>query len=607
MANISLSIAGSQSVLVEGTAGIFDVPKKITVIRLRWLLIIICSYLLLSSEETWLSPNSIHGFILVYILTNVAFYFVEESLFDSPYLYSPLVLFDTLIVTASLVISGQGATDFYMAYFLIIIFSTIWQDFRGLVVSAVLAPIFYGFFLFQTTDVLAPSVYLRLPFLFVISLFYGYFVQIVRVEKGLKENAEQEAEDMAMVQTLSQALPSSLDYKQVIKTVREKIINVIQSAKIYIFIVDQSKNPSHAILFEGGDGDDRESKEVDLRQFPIIQDCIMKRSPVIQQRISTKFLSAETQEQVQDFSFPMSTAVPIAFRGELHGAILLGFSEGGRVLSTRETQFCQIVAFTTAIALSNAKKYEEVQTESKRRQIIAEQLSEANRLKSEYLNNTSHELRTPIATIMGYCSLLMEGPLGPLSEGQRKTLERLTGNARGLLGLVEELLDYSSLEKGETSLNVSQQEVRPLLDELRQELAPLERHKPYKVQYEVEEGIPPFKTDWGKLKRILVNILGNAIKFTDKGQVRLSVMNGTKGEVSFVISDTGIGIPNDQIRLIFDKLRQLDGSTTRHYEGVGLGLTVCKNLVELIGGKLEVESEVNKGSTFKVTIPVSGN
>ncbi|MEE9145350.1 MAG: hypothetical protein V3U06_11350, partial [Candidatus Binatia bacterium] len=216
MANISLSIAGSQSVLVEGTAGIFDVPKKITVIRLRWLLIIICSYLLLSSEETWLSPNSIHGFILVYILTNVAFYFVEESLFDSPYLYSPLVLFDTLIVTASLVISGQGATDFYMAYFLIIIFSTIWQDFRGLVVSAVLAPIFYGFFLFQTTDVLAPSVYLRLPFLFVISLFYGYFVQIVRVEKRLKENAEQEAEDMAMVQTLSQALPSSLDYKQVI-------------------------------------------------------------------------------------------------------------------------------------------------------------------------------------------------------------------------------------------------------------------------------------------------------------------------------------------------------------------------------------------------------
>ncbi len=84
-------------------------------------------------------------------------------------------------------------------------------------------------------------------------------------------------------------------------------------------------------------------------------------------------------------------------------------------------------------------------------------------------------------------------------------------------------------------------------------------------------------------------------------------MNGTKGEVSFVISDTGIGIPKDQIRLIFDKLRQLDGSTTRHYEGVGLGLTVCKNLVELIGGKLEVESEVNKGSTFKVTIPVSGN
>lgn len=605
--NIQSSIASSPSIPVQGTAGIFDVPKKITVIRLRWLLVIICSYLLVSSEGTWLAPTSVHGFILFYILTNVALYFIEESLFDSSYFYSPIVVFDTLFVTASLVMSGQVATDFYLAYFLIVILSTIWQDFRGLVVISVLASLLYGYFLFGTAEARDPSVYLRIPFLFVISLFYGYFVQIVRVEKTLKEQAEQEAQDMAMVQTLSQALPSSLDYKQIIETVREKISNVARAAKLYIFIVKESRDSSLGILFEGGEGKDPVSKEVDLRQYPIVQECIMKRSPVIQHKLSPKLLFAETLGQPEGFSFPTSAAVPITFRGELHGAIFLGFSEEDRVLSPREIQFCQIVAFATAIALSNARKYEEVQVESRRRQIIAEELAEANRLKSEYLASTSHELRTPIATIMGYCHVLTEGVFGPLTGEQKNTLAKLTENAQGLLGVVEEILDYSKLERGETSLFMKQQEIGPFFEELRRELAPLDVRKPYKVQYELQEGIPAIRTDWGKLKRVLMNILSNALKFTDQGGVKLSVMSRDRGEVAFVVSDTGIGIPKDQIPLIFDKFRQLDGSSNRHYNGVGLGLTVSKSLVELIGGKLEVESEVGKGSTFRVTIPATSS
>ncbi len=101
--------------------------------------------------------------------------------------------------------------------------------------------------------------------------------------------------------------------------------------------------------------------------------------------------------------------------------------------------------------------------------------------------------------------------------------------------------------------------------------------------------------------------MSNAIKFTDQGEVKLSVTNGTDGSVSFVVADTGIGIPKDLIPLIFDKFRQLDGSPARNYEGTGLGLTISKNLVELLGGKIEVASEVGRGSTFKVTIPVTSN
>ena len=295
------------------------------------------------------------------------------------------------------------------------------------------------------------------------------------------------------------------------------------------------------------------------------------------------------------------------FRRETHGVILLGFNQEDRLLSSREIEFCQIVAFATAIALSNAKKYEELQAEARRRQIIAEQLADANRLKSEYLASTSHELRTPIATIMGYGHLLGDGACGPLTQEQKKVMGRLMENARGLLAIVDALLDYSKIERGEAALLVKRDDVRPLLDQLQRELAPLENRKPFKVKYEVEEGVPIIQTDWAKLKSVLLNILSNAIKFTDQGEVRLSVVNAVNGNVSFVVSDSGIGIPKDLIPLIFDKFRQLDGSPARSYEGTGLGLTISKNLAELIGGKIEVESEVGKGSTFKVTIPVSTN
>jgi signal transduction histidine kinase len=586
--------------------GILDVPKKPTVIRLRWLLVIVCSYLLLSSQQTWVTLNLLHGFIVFYILTNLGLYLLEERVFESTYFYSPVVIFDTSFVTVALVISGQIATDFYLAYFLIIILSTIWQDFRGVVAIAVLATALYGYFLFQTTLVHDPSVYLRIPFLFVISLFYGYFVQIVRFEKALKEEARQEAQDMAMLQSLSQTLPASLDYKQIIGTVREKIISVVKPVKLYILIVDEKKESPRAFVFEGGEGADPLPRQVDLEKYPIVQDCIQKRSPVVRRRVASKLFTSEARAEPEDFSFTTSSAVPIMFRTELHGVLLLGFNEADRLLNSREVQFCQIVAFAMAIALSNAKKYEELQIEAQRRQKIADQLAEANRLKSEFLANTTHELRTPIAAVLGYGDLLMQEVFGPLTEQQKSTLDRLTQNARGMLGLVEDILDFSRLEKGEGSLQVKQREMTSLIDELRLDLAPIEKGKPFRVKYEIADDIATIKTDWTKLKRILLSLLNNALKFTEEGEVKLSISSAEDGTVSFVVSDTGIGIPEEHIPLIFEKFRQLDGSMTRRYGGTGLGLTITKNLVDLLGGVITVESTVGKGSVFNVTIPIRG-
>lgn len=540
---------------------ILDVRNRMTIIRLRWLVVIVSSYLLVTSPATWLNPSSIHSLILFYILTNIALYLVEEKLFDSVYFYAPLAVLDTLFVTFSLVICRQLITDF-----------------------------------------IAPLVIAAL-FLSVGMLFYGYFTRILRSERRLKDQDEAEDRDMAMIHSLCQSLTSSLNRTQILETAREKINNVVHGVKLYILLVGETGDSSHTALCWGDEGEASLPREVDLCQYPIVQQCLLKRRAVIHQNGGSE-PAFKGQGGFKDLSVGTAIAVPIALGDESHGVIFLLFDDGDRVLSSKEIHFFRLVAFATAIALSNAKKYEGLQADAQARQVIAEELAEASRLKSDFLANTSHELRTPITTILGYGQLLLDNFCGPLTGEQSKSIERLMENAEGLLRLVEDLLDYSRLKRGETGLSMRQQDVRCLIEELRGELAPLERDKPYKIRYEIDQGVTSIQTDSKKLKSVLSYLLSNAVKFTPDGEIKLSVLNGSKEAVSFVVSDTGIGMSKDKLPLIFDEFRQLDGSLARHYQGIGLGLTISKKLVELIEGRIEVESELGKGSTFKVVVPI---
>jgi signal transduction histidine kinase len=180
-----LSFAG-----LSGMLGIFEASKKVTVIGLRWPVVITCAYLLVEPSAQWFSLTTVHFIALLYILSNAILGRFDEKLFESSYFYVPLVIFDTFILTTSLIISGRVGTDFYLTYFLIIILCSIWQDLVWSITIATCVSILYGYILFKTTDVFDTSLYIRFPFLFVASLFYGYFAQVVRGEKVLKEQAE---------------------------------------------------------------------------------------------------------------------------------------------------------------------------------------------------------------------------------------------------------------------------------------------------------------------------------------------------------------------------------------------------------------------------------
>ena len=341
-------------------SAIFDVPKKIAIIRLRWPVVIICSYLLLYSRGGQLDPIVVYG-VLLYVLSNAALYLVDEKLFSSSYFYTPLVIFDTLFITATMAFSGQISTDFYITYFLTIILCSICRDFRGLVIIALLAPLIQGYLLFKSTEIYDPTVYLRLPLPFVMSIFYGYFALLENFEKSLKEKAEQEASNMAVTHSLTQALTCSLDSRQILRTLADKISQILPSAKLYVFIVEEGNKPSRALLFDIGSEEELAPRTVSLQDYPIAVECLSGGEPIFKRLVQGISVLNGAQGDAGKLPIAGALAIPIAFRGENYGVILLGFDEESPSLSPRENEYGKIVAFATAIALSQSKREEQIQ------------------------------------------------------------------------------------------------------------------------------------------------------------------------------------------------------------------------------------------------------
>jgi signal transduction histidine kinase len=254
-----------------------------------------------------------------------------------------------------------------------------------------------------------------------------------------------------------------------------------------------------------------------------------------------------------------------------------------------------------AIALENARLLEQTKKQ-------AGELEKANKVKDEFLGFVSHELRTPVNAVVGYTAMIQDGMLGEISPEQRKMLEKVIGRSRDLLGMINGLLEATRIEAGAVEVEGRAVGLGHFLDELRSSYdVPL--GKGLTLNWDYPSDLPVVKTDSEKLKHILQNLINNAIKYTDRGDVRVSARLSPQGSVKFVefkVSDTGVGIPRESLPFIFEMFRQVDGSRGGRRGGVGLGLHIVKSFTELLGGEIGVESELGKGSTFTVTIPCEG-
>jgi signal transduction histidine kinase len=233
------------------------------------------------------------------------------------------------------------------------------------------------------------------------------------------------------------------------------------------------------------------------------------------------------------------------------------------------------------------------------------ELFKANKLKSEFLANISHEFRTPLNAILGFAQLLREKPKAG-AEKLKRYAENIITSGRSLLNMINDLLDLAKAEAGKMEVRIEKTSIEELCKGLVAFFSPLTEERMIKLRLDIADDIPIVHTDTGKLQRILYNLLSNAIKFTpEKGKVRITAGMLDDVTVRISVADTGPGISEQNQAKIFEKFRQIDGSITRKGDGTGLGLAICKQLCELLAGNITIQSEQDKGSTFHLDIPVS--
>jgi signal transduction histidine kinase len=234
--------------------------------------------------------------------------------------------------------------------------------------------------------------------------------------------------------------------------------------------------------------------------------------------------------------------------------------------------------------------------------IAMEKAQEADRIKSAFLATMSHELRTPLNSIIGFTGILLQQLPGPLNEEQKKQMTMVQGSSRHLLALINDVLDISKIEAGQLTLSISLFDVRESIEKIVNMIRPQAEKKGISLDVKIAEDVGKSKTDQRRFEQVLLNLLNNAVKFTEKGFVSLECRAG-KNSYLFSVSDSGIGIKPEDADRRFQPFHQVDTGLSRKHEGTGLGLSICRKLLEMMGGSIGVESEFGKGSVFTIQFP----
>ena len=275
------------------------------------------------------------------------------------------------------------------------------------------------------------------------------------------------------------------------------------------------------------------------------------------------------------------------------------------VISGEPIPYLLVIPFIYGVFVKRSNEFKNridyVKTEELK--ILREQAQNASKAKSDFLANMSHELRTPLNAIIGYSEMLMEEAEDDGLDTYSDDLSKINSSGEHLLTLINDILDLSKIEAGKMELHIEEFEFEKHLSQIEATAKPLVEKNGNKFVIEKPDNIKKLTNDQTKLRQILFNMLSNAAKFTKKGTVKLAITE-SGDDIKFAVIDTGIGMNEEQLGKVFEEFTQAESSTSKDYGGTGLGLPISKMMTEMMGGRMDVESEAGKGTTFSITIPI---
>jgi signal transduction histidine kinase len=421
----------------------------------------------------------------------------------------------------------------------------------------------------------------------------------VRLLDALRHRTDELGRSVGELRALgevSQAVNSTLDLETVLSTIVAKAAQLSGTETGAIYGYDEQSREFRLRATYGMDQeliDALTHRHIDLDD-PNIAEVFAQREP-----LQVADLKEEHASELNKI------ALRAGYRARMVAPLLRGEDIVGMLVVRRRTpgefakntvDIIKTFAAQSALAIQNARLFHEIEDKSR-------QLEEASQHKSQFLANMSHELRTPLNAILGYTELMADGAYGEPSEKMVGILQRLEANGRHLLGLINDVLDLSKIEAGQLELELSDYSVQDIAQTVRSTLEPLAADKKLAFKVEMARELPAGRGDGRRLTQVLINLVGNAIKFTDAGEVTIKA-EANNGSFHVAVRDTGPGISAADQAKLFQEFQQADNAITRKKGGTGLGLAISKRIIEMHGGRIWVESQPGQGSTFAFTLPV---
>ncbi len=414
----------------------------------------------------------------------------------------------------------------------------------------------------------------------------------------LFEEAQGKAKELSALYSVADIVSQSLEIDSILSNIMHTVLKIFRFDAGRIYVRHSDSEELRLITYEGFPKGIHPRTSYQIGEHPIGR-IYQRKKPLIFEDMRTDpgYQRITGRNLMVKAGFRASFFVPIQVREKSVGIMQI-LSKAVHRFSQSEQKVINAVAHHLGIALGNASLYDQV------KQKTAE-LEKANKGKSEFLGVMSHELRTPLNAIAGYSALIKDRIMGDINQQQERAVDKITRNSKELLTMINGILQATSIEAEAVEAEIEEFDVVDFLDDLR---ATFDVHprKELDLIWDYPSDLPALITDRGKLRYVLQNLITNAIKYTDQGRVVVSARRPVKAEtLEFEVADTGIGIRKELLPSIFEMFRQDDGPDTRRSGGVGLGLFIAKKFADLIGATIEVESEIGKGSTFTVTLPLT--